>query len=145
MQPGVGLPTVPGRAAGSAILTVEFAIARPDAGGGLIAATPDAARRRLRFPVMTPMAVISGIAPLAIAGGAGSGVRHAIGTGAMGGTIAATAPGVRFGLLPPAAALRLFGRRPPPAKAPSEVPAGPIRDPRRAGPPARQPHPVEWT
>jgi multidrug efflux pump len=92
----VGLLTTIGLAAKNAILIVEFAKDQQAAGKGLIEATLDAARMRLRPILMTSLAFIFGILPLAIATGAGSGAQNAVGTGVMGGMIAATAIGIFF-------------------------------------------------
>ncbi|ESY64023.1 MULTISPECIES: efflux RND transporter permease subunit [Mesorhizobium] len=90
----VGLLTTIGLAAKNAILIVEFAIERQSAGMGLVEATLDAARQRLRPILMTSLAFILGVTPLAIASGAGSGAQNSVGIGVMGGMIAATAIGV---------------------------------------------------
>jgi len=92
----VGLLTTIGLAAKNAILIVEFAIERQAAGMGLVEATLEAARQRLRPILMTSFAFILGVTPLAIASGAGSGAQNAIGIGVMGGMIAATLLGVFF-------------------------------------------------
>ncbi|QDL91478.1 efflux RND transporter permease subunit [Paroceanicella profunda] len=120
----VGLLTTIGLAAKNAILIVEFAIARLAAGEGMIEATLEAARQRLRPILMTSIAFILGVTPLAIASGAGSGAQNAIGIGVMGGMIAATVLGVFFVPLLLVAVLRLFRRRPAPDQAPSAAPAG---------------------
>ncbi|HRN83214.1 MAG TPA: efflux RND transporter permease subunit [Pseudolabrys sp.] len=90
----VGLLTTIGLSAKNAILIVEFAIAHQAAGLGLFEATLLAAKQRLRPILMTSLAFILGVTPLAIASGAGSGAQNAIGTGVMGGMIAATFLGV---------------------------------------------------
>ena len=92
----VGLLTTIGLAAKNAILIVEFAIERQAAGMGLVEATLEAAKQRLRPILMTSFAFILGVTPLAIASGAGSGAQNAIGIGVMGGMIAATVLGVFF-------------------------------------------------
>ncbi|MDH6266913.1 multidrug efflux pump [Rhizobium sp. SG_E_25_P2] len=92
----VGLLTTIGLSAKNAILIVEFALERQAAGMGLVEATLEAARQRLRPILMTSFAFILGVTPLAIASGAGSGAQNAIGTGVMGGMIAATLLGVFF-------------------------------------------------
>jgi multidrug efflux pump len=92
----VGLLTTIGLAAKNAILIVEFAVDRQKHGLGLIDATVDAARMRLRPILMTSFAFILGVLPLAIASGAGSGAQNSIGIGVMGGMIAATVLGVFF-------------------------------------------------
>jgi multidrug efflux pump len=92
----VGLLTTIGLAAKNAILIVEFAIEKQAAGMGLVEATLEAARQRLRPILMTSFAFILGVTPLAVASGAGSGAQNAIGTGVMGGMIAATVLGIFF-------------------------------------------------
>ncbi|OQP87253.1 multidrug efflux RND transporter permease [Rhizobium rhizosphaerae] len=92
----VGLLTTIGLAAKNAILIVEFAIEQQQHGKDLVAATLEAARQRLRPILMTSLAFILGVTPLAIASGAGSGAQNAIGIGVMGGMIAATFAGVFF-------------------------------------------------
>ncbi len=86
----VGLLTTIGLSAKNAILIVEFAKEQQEHGMGLIEATMEAVRMRLRPILMTSMAFILGILPLVIAHGAGSGSQNAIGTGVMGGMISAT-------------------------------------------------------
>jgi multidrug efflux pump len=86
----VGLLTTIGLSAKNAILIVEFAKAEVDSGKALIAATINACRMRLRPIIMTSMAFILGVTPLAISTGAGAASRQAIGTGVMGGMFAAT-------------------------------------------------------
>lgn len=92
----VALLTTVGLSAKNAILIVEFAKEQVDQGVGLIQATLDAARMRLRPILMTSLAFGLGVVPLAISHGAGSGSQNAIGTGVLGGTIAATALGIFF-------------------------------------------------
>ncbi len=86
----VGLLTTVGLSAKNAILIVEFAIENYERGMNLIEATIAAARQRLRPILMTSMAFIFGVMPLAIATGAGAGGRVAIGTGVIGGMLTAT-------------------------------------------------------
>lgn len=108
----VGLLTTIGLAAKNAILIVEFAIAQQEAGKSLIEATLEAARQRLRPILMTSIAFILGVLPLAIAKGAGSGSQNSIGIGVMGGMISATFLGVFFIPVLFVATRRLFkGRR----------------------------------
>ncbi|CAM5761984.1 multidrug efflux RND transporter permease subunit [Labrys miyagiensis] len=108
----VGLLTTIGLAAKNAILIVEFAIERQEAGLGLVEATLEAVRQRLRPILMTSFAFILGVTPLAIASGAGSGAQNAIGIGVMGGMIAATALGIFFVPLLFVAVRRLFRGKP---------------------------------
>jgi len=86
----VGLLTTVGLSAKNAILIVEFAKENYERGMDLIEATVAAARQRLRPILMTSMAFILGVLPLAIATGAGAGGRVAIGTGVIGGMVTAT-------------------------------------------------------
>ncbi len=86
----VGLLTTIGLTAKNAILIVEFAKGRLEHGAGLVEATLEAARIRLRPILMTSFAFIFGVMPLALSNGAGSGAQNSIGTGVMGGMITAT-------------------------------------------------------
>jgi multidrug efflux pump subunit AcrB len=92
----VGLLTTIGLSAKNAILIVEFAKEQMEHGKDLIDATLTAVRLRLRPILMTSLAFALGVLPLAIANGAGSGSQNAIGTGVLGGMIAATVLGVFF-------------------------------------------------
>lgn len=86
----VGLLTTIGLSAKNAILIVEFAKSLVEQGKGLLEATIEAARMRLRPIIMTSMAFILGVLPLAVSTGAGAMSRQAIGTGVIGGMLAAT-------------------------------------------------------
>ena len=86
----IGLVTLIGLSAKNAILIVEFANTRYEAGRPLIEAAMEAARLRFRPIIMTSMAFIFGMVPLVIARGAGAASRQSIGTGVMGGMLAAT-------------------------------------------------------
>jgi multidrug efflux pump len=86
----VGLLTTVGLSAKNAILIVEFALENHKRGMPVVEATVAAARQRLRPILMTSMAFILGVLPLAIATGAGAGGRIAIGTGVIGGMVTAT-------------------------------------------------------
>ncbi|QHI99137.1 efflux RND transporter permease subunit [Xylophilus rhododendri] len=86
----VGLLTTVGLAAKNAILIVEFARELEAQGMGVVEAAVEAARLRLRPILMTSLAFILGVLPLAISNGAGSGSQHAIGTGVIGGMLTAT-------------------------------------------------------
>ncbi|MDD4912955.1 MAG: efflux RND transporter permease subunit [Sideroxydans sp.] len=86
----VGLIAIIGLSAKNAILIIEFARKLQDEGMELIAATVEACRLRFRPILMTSIAFIAGVSPLAFSTGAGAQSRHAIGTGVMGGMLAAT-------------------------------------------------------
>ncbi|WP_221796871.1 efflux RND transporter permease subunit [Oceanobacter mangrovi] len=86
----VGLLTTIGLSAKNAILIVEFAKAEYEAGKSLLEASLEAARLRLRPIIMTSMAFMLGVLPLAISTGAGAASRQAIGTGVIGGMLTAT-------------------------------------------------------
>ncbi|RVQ67151.1 multidrug efflux RND transporter permease subunit [Croceicoccus ponticola] len=90
----VGLITIIGLAAKNAILIVEFAIEEEATGKRRIDAVKSAARLRLRPIIMTSLAFTMGMIPLVFASGAGAASRIAVGTGVMGGMIAATAIGI---------------------------------------------------
>ncbi|WP_374441658.1 efflux RND transporter permease subunit [Pseudomonas panipatensis] len=87
----VGLLTTIGLSAKNAILIVEFAKELHEREGKpIVDAAVEACRMRLRPIVMTSLAFVLGVVPLAISSGAGSGSQHAIGTGVIGGMISAT-------------------------------------------------------
>ena len=86
----IGLITLIGLAAKNAILIVEFAKDRVDKGGDLLESTLEAVRLRLRPILMTSLAFILGVVPLAIASGAGAVARITIGRTVLGGMLAAT-------------------------------------------------------
>ena len=86
----VGLIAIIGLSAKNAILIIEFARELQEQGTELVEATLEACRLRFRPILMTSIAFIFGVLPLAISTGAGANSRHAIGTGVMGGMIAAT-------------------------------------------------------
>ncbi len=90
----IGLITIIGLAAKNAILIIEFAVEEQAAGRSLREAVVEAARIRLRPILMTSLAFILGVLPLAISTGAGANARHAIGTGVIGGMLFATFLGV---------------------------------------------------
>jgi len=92
----VGMVTLIGLAAKNAILIVEFAVMKHGEGLPIREAAVEAARLRLRPIVMTSMAFIMGAVPLAIATGAGANSRHSIGTGLIGGMVAATSLALFF-------------------------------------------------
>lgn len=92
----VGLLTVIGLSAKNAILIVEFANEMNQKGQDLLSATLYACRQRLRPILMTSLAFIFGVLPMATSSGAGSGSQHAVGTGVMGGMISATILAIFF-------------------------------------------------
>ncbi|MEC5319508.1 multidrug efflux RND transporter permease AcrD [Brenneria populi subsp. brevivirga] len=92
----VGLLTVIGLAAKNAILIVEFANEMNQQGRELVEATLEAARQRLRPILMTSLAFIFGVLPMATSNGAGSASQHAVGTGVIGGMASATILAIFF-------------------------------------------------
>jgi multidrug efflux pump len=92
----VALLTTIGLSAKNAILIVEFAKDLYDGGMGLLDATREAARMRLRPIIMTSLAFGLGVTPLVISTGAGSGSQNAVGTGVLGGVFSATALAIFF-------------------------------------------------
>jgi multidrug efflux pump len=92
----VGLLTTIGLTAKNAILIVEFAKSLQEQGKTAIEAVVEAAKLRLRPIVMTSLAFVLGVLPLAYATGAGSAAQNSIGIGVMGGMIFATVLGVFF-------------------------------------------------
>jgi len=92
----VGLLVTIGLAAKNAILIVEFAKESYDHGTDVVEAVVHAAKQRLRPILMTSLAFMSGVMPLALASGAGSGAQHAVGTGVIGGMLFSTFLAVFF-------------------------------------------------
>ena len=86
----IGLVTLIGLAAKNAILIVEFAVQNVDAGMDVATAAIEAARQRFRPIVMTSLAFMFGVLPLALATGAGAAARRSMGTGVFGGMLLAT-------------------------------------------------------
>jgi multidrug efflux pump len=86
----IGLLVLAGLAAKNAILIVEFALQKQKEGFSVMDAALEAAKIRLRPIIMTSLAFTLGTVPLAISNGAGAASRHAIGTGVIGGMLAAT-------------------------------------------------------
>lgn len=105
----VGLLATIGLSTKNAILIVEFAKDLQAQGRSVIDATLEAARLRLRPILMTSLAFVFGVLPLVISTGAGSASRHAIGTGVMGGMIAATVLAIFFVPVFFVVVRRLFG------------------------------------
>jgi multidrug efflux pump len=116
----VGLITIIGLSAKNAILIVEFAIEREAEGKSTLDAVMEAVKLRLRPIIMTSLAFILGMIPLVIATGAGAASRIAVGTGVMGGMIAATLLGIFFIPLFYLAVRRWISKRRPPT--PSAAP-----------------------
>ncbi len=85
-----------GLAGKNAILIVEYALLKHQQGWSAAAAALEAARLRFRPIIMTSMAFILGVVPLVLSSGAGAGARHSVGTGVMGGMMAATFLAVFF-------------------------------------------------
>ena len=92
----VGLLTTIGLSAKNAILIVEFAVDAEKKGASAFDAAMEAARLRLRPILMTSIAFIAGVMPLALATGAGAGSQNDIGTGVIGGMITATVLAIFF-------------------------------------------------
>lgn len=92
----IGLLTTIGLSARNAILIVEFAKAQHEGGKSLVDAAIEASRIRFRPIIMTSLAFVLGVTPLAIATGAGAGSKHAIGTGVIGGMLTAMLLAVFF-------------------------------------------------
>jgi hydrophobe/amphiphile efflux-1 (HAE1) family protein len=86
----IGLLTTLGLTTKNAILIVQFAKAGVDAGLGVVEATLEGAKLRLRPIVMTSLALGFGVLPLTLASGAGAGAQNAIGTAVLGGVVTAT-------------------------------------------------------
>jgi multidrug efflux pump len=92
----IGLLVLVGLAAKNAILIVEFAVLARKQGASARDAAMQAARLRFRPIIMTSLAFILGVVPLAISSGAGAASRHSIGTGVIGGMLAATVLAIIF-------------------------------------------------
>jgi multidrug efflux pump len=86
----IGMITLIGLSAKNSVLIVEFALHRYQQGASAFDAAVEAARLRFRPIVMTSLAFILGVLPLAVSTGAGSNARHSIATGVIGGMLAAT-------------------------------------------------------
>jgi HAE1 family hydrophobic/amphiphilic exporter-1 len=107
----IGLLTVLGLTTKNAILIVQFAMAKHHEGMGLIEATLEASKLRLRPIIMTSLAFGFGVLPLALATGAGAGAQSAIGTGVLGGMITATFLAIFFIPLFYVVVVQVFGRK----------------------------------
>jgi HAE1 family hydrophobic/amphiphilic exporter-1 len=114
----IGLLTTLGLTTKNAILIVQFAKARVDEGMGLMEATLEGAKLRLRPIVMTSLAFGFGVLPLALASGAGAGAQKAIGTAVLGGVITSTFLVTLFAPLFYVLIQKTFGKRRPQETAP---------------------------
>lgn len=92
----IGLITLAALSAKNAILIVEFALQKHEAGKSILESTLEAAKLRFRAILMTSLTFIFGVAPLVFSSGAGAASRQSVGTGVMGGMIAATFFAVLF-------------------------------------------------
>ena len=119
----VAILTTIGLTGKNAILIVEFARARQEAGDDLLTAVREAARQRFRPIVMTSMAFSLGVTPLVLSSGAGAAARNAVGSAVLGGTIAATVLGVLLVPLFYVAIRRLVPLRRQTDRTPAEAPA----------------------
>ena len=121
----IGLLTLVGLSAKNAILIIEFCVTLREQGKPLREAAIEAAQLRFRPIIMTSLAFILGVVPLAISTGAGAAARHSIGTGVIGGMLAATflAPLFvpLFFVLIQGASEWLLGREPDPDDSDDEV------------------------
>jgi HAE1 family hydrophobic/amphiphilic exporter-1 len=107
----IGLLTVLGLTTKNAILIVQFAMGKVEEGMGLVEATLEGARLRLRPIVMTSMAFGFGVLPLAMAAGAGAGAQTAIGTGVLGGMVTSTFLTIFFIPLFYVGVVQMFGKK----------------------------------
>jgi multidrug efflux pump len=122
----VGLVTIIGLSAKNAILIIEFARDLQQQGMGLVEATLQAVRLRMRPIVMTSLAFLMGVLPLALATGAGSAGQRAIGSGVIGGVLTATVLAL---LLVPVffvAIRKVFKGRPPRGRTSAATDAAPV-------------------
>jgi multidrug efflux pump len=119
----VGLLTTVGLAIKNAILIVQFAKQFYENGASLQDAAVHAAEERLRPILMTSLAFVCGVFPLAIASGAGAAARTAIGTAVVGGMVTATFLAVFFVPVFFVSILRLFGVKPRSKPVPAPAPA----------------------
>uniref|UniRef100_UPI003BA7CE63 efflux RND transporter permease subunit n=1 Tax=Roseateles sp. TaxID=1971397 RepID=UPI003BA7CE63 len=117
----VSLITLVGLAGKNGILIVEFAKQQYESGKGIVEAAIEAGRQRLRPIVMTSLAFILGVLPLVKATGAGAATQHSVGTGILGGMLAATLVGVFFTPLFYVAMMSWFGGKSKPKQAPPDA------------------------
>jgi hydrophobe/amphiphile efflux-1 (HAE1) family protein len=122
----IGLLTTLGLATKNAILIVQFAKSRVEEGMGLIEATLEGAKLRLRPIIMTSLAFGFGVLPMAIASGAGSGAQRAIGTAVVGGVVTSTFLVTLFAPLFYVLIQKTFGKRKsqPTVKSDETTPSG---------------------
>ncbi len=92
----IGLVTLVALSAKNAILIVQFALMKQKEGLSIEEAAIEASKLRFRAIMMTSLTFIFGVMPLVFTSGAGAASRHAVGTGVMGGMIAATLLGIFF-------------------------------------------------
>jgi multidrug efflux pump subunit AcrB len=122
----IGLLTLVGLSAKNAILIVEFCVVLRDQGRPIREAALEAARLRFRPIIMTSLAFILGVLPLVRSHGAGAAGRHSIGTGVMGGMIAATFLAIffvpMFYVVIQRVTERLRRRKVPAEQSPAELP-----------------------
>jgi multidrug efflux pump len=121
----VSLITLVGLAGKNGILIVEFAKQQYEAGLSIVEAAVEAGRARLRPIVMTSLAFILGVLPLVKASGAGAATQHSVGTGILGGMLAATLVGIFFTPLFYVTMMKLVTRKPPPGSAAPSPPSAP--------------------
>jgi multidrug efflux pump len=124
----VGLLTTIGLSAKNAILIVEFAKENFDRGMGLAESAVAAARERLRPILMTSLAFVLGVLPLAVSSGAGSGGQNAIGTGVVGGMLSATFLAIFLVPVFFVVVLRLFKVKPVESGEPPPRPSPPVEE-----------------
>jgi multidrug efflux pump subunit AcrB len=112
----IGLLTTLGLTTKNAILIVQFAKTRVEEGRGLIEATLEAAKLRMRPIIMTSLAFGFGVLPMAFATGAGAGAQNSIGTAVLGGVVTSTFLVTIFAPLFYVLIFRIFkGKEPQPA------------------------------
>ena len=122
----IGLLTTLGLTTKNAILIVQFAKTRVEEGMGLLEATLEGAKLRLRPIIMTSLAFGFGVMPLAFASGAGAGAQKAIGTAVLGGVVTSTFLVTLFAPLFFVVIEKTFGKRSkqPAAKSTEKTPSG---------------------
>jgi multidrug efflux pump subunit AcrB len=119
----IGFVVLVGLACKNAILIVEYAKQQLDAGRHRMEAAVEAARLRLRPILMTSFAFTLGVLPLVVAVGPGAEMRQAIGTAVFSGMIGVTLFGIFLTPVFFSVIMKLFGRKPQPAReAVEEVP-----------------------